>query len=80
MRRRRKSSSFSSSSFDDATAATATDAAPADDVEASTKEFFEEKTVDGTAGADGIFYALVATANRGGGEGSSRHKAAAGTF
>ena len=80
MRRSRKFSSFSPSSFDDATAATATDAAPADDVEAPAKECFEEETVDGTAGVDGLFYALVAAADRGGGVGSSRDKAAVGTF
>ena len=80
MRRRKNVSSFSSSSFDAATAATATDAAPADDVEAPAKGYFEEETVDGTAGADGLFYSLVAAADRGGGVGSSRDKAAAGTF
>ena len=80
MRRRRNCSSFSPSSFGDANAATVTDAAPADDVEAPAKECFEEETVDGTAGADGFFYALVTAADRGGGVGSSRRKAAARTF
>ena len=68
------------SSFDDVTAATAIDAAPADDVEAPAKECFEEETVDRTSGADGLFYTLVAAADRGGGVGSSRRKAAARTF
>ena len=62
------------------TAATATDVAPAYDVKASVKECFEEETVDGTEGADRLFYALVAAADRGGGVGRSRDKAAAGTF
>ena len=56
------------------------DAAPADDVEAPAKECFEEETVDRTAGADGLFYPLVAAADRGGGLGSSRDKSAAGIF
>ena len=80
MRRRRKSSSFSSSFFDAATAATATDVAPADNVEAPAKECFEEETVDGTAGADGLFYAPVAATDRGGGVGGSQDKVAARTF
>ena len=67
MRRRRKFSSFSSSSFDATISATATEAAPADNVEAPAKECFKEETVHGTAGADGLFYALVAAADRGGG-------------
>ena len=80
MRRRRKCPSFPSSSFNAATTATATDAAPADDIEAPAKECFEEETVDGTAGADRLFYFLVSAADRGGGVGRSRDKAAARTF
>ena len=72
--------SFSSAFFDAVITTTMTDAAPADNVVAPAKECFEEETVDGTAGADGLFYALVAAADKGGGVGSSRDKAAAGTF
>ena len=35
--------------------ATATDVAPADNIEALAKDGYEEEAVDGTAGADGLF-------------------------
>ena len=47
-------SSFSSSSFDAVIILTATDAVPADDVEAPTKDGSEEEAADGTARADGL--------------------------
>ena len=80
MRRRRKFSFFFLSSFDAATVATATNAALEDNVEATAKEYFEEETVDETAGTNGLFYALVAAADRGGGVGRYQDKAAARNF
>ena len=51
-------SPFSSSSFDAATTATANGMVPAGAAKARAKEGFkEEETVEGTAGADGLFKA-----------------------
>ena len=50
--------SFSSSSFDAAATTTAKDMAPADAAKAQAKDGFEEEeTVEGTAGAGGLFEA-----------------------
>ena len=50
-------SSFSFSSFDAAIIATAMEAASADDAEAPVKNGYEEETVDGAPGANGLFVA-----------------------
>ena len=47
--------SFSSSSFDAATTTTVKDMAPADAVEARTKDSFKEEAADGIPGGHGIF-------------------------
>ena len=73
-------SSFFSPPSDAVTVATATNAALEDNVEATAKEYFEEETVDETAGTNGLFYALVAAADRGGGVGRYQDKAAARNF
>ena len=71
------SSSFSSLSFDTTTKATATDAAPANDAEAPSKDSSKEDAADATAVADGLVNSLAAAAN-GGEEGGSQGKAVAG--
>ena len=63
-------SSFSSSSPDDVTTITATDAVPADNAEAPTKDDSQEEAADGTAGADGLSDALATTDGE---RGSSSH-------
>ena len=73
----RMSSSFSSLSFDTTTKATATDAAPANDAEAPSKDSSKEDAADATAVADGLVNSLAAAAN-GGEEGGSQGKAVAG--
>ena len=73
--RRRRSSSFSSSSFDTITNATATDAAPANNAEAPSKDT-KGDAADGTAVADGLVNSLAAAAD-GGGVGDSQGKAVA---
>ena len=64
---------FSSSPPDDVTTITATDAVPADNAEAPTKDDSQEEAADGTAGADGLSDAL-ATAGGGGGSSSHHHQ------
>ena len=49
----------------------ATDAALSDDAKAPAKDDAEEEAADGTAGGDGLFDALAAAADRGGGVGGS---------
>ena len=73
LKRRRMKSSFSSSSPDDVTTITATDAAPADNAKAPTKDNSQEEAADGTAGTDGLSDAL-ATTDGGGGSSSHHHQ------
>ena len=73
-RRREEETSFFSSSFDTTTTATETawptDVTPTGEAEALENKDVKEKTVGGTAGADGLFGALV-TVDGGGGSSSS---------
>ena len=55
MREEKEISSFFSSSFDVVTATTATNAAPAGNCKAPAKDGSEEKAIDETAGANGLF-------------------------